>query len=115
MSIIFPVEILEIIACSSFENLRLIWIFGLRRLLRDDGVVKWTVLDIFAKEMEVYKRVEWRLPNGRKHRGGDLPAMIYPDGSKIWYKNGKIHRELVALIGGIHTTSPPYGDLPAEI
>ena len=34
------------------------------------------------------------------HRDEDLPAIIYADGSKFWYKNGQLHRE---------------GDLPAEI
>jgi hypothetical protein len=27
------------------------------------------------------------------HREDDLPALIRPNGTKIWYINGKIHRE----------------------
>lgn len=38
--------------------------------------------------------------NWNKHRDGDLPAIEYKDGTKIWYKNGVKHRD---------------GDLPAVI
>lgn len=31
--------------------------------------------------------------NGKPHRDGDLPAMITPNGTKCWYKEGKLHRE----------------------
>ena len=41
---------------------------------------------------------EWRNPNGKLHRDGDLPAVERADGSKLWYRNGKRHRD---------------GDLPA--
>ena len=34
------------------------------------------------------------------HSFGDLPAVIWADGTQLWYKNGKWYRE---------------GDLPAEI
>jgi hypothetical protein len=27
--------------------------------------------------------------NGKQHRNNDLPAIIYADGSKAWYKNGE--------------------------
>lgn len=30
--------------------------------------------------------------NGKLHRDGDKPALIYT-GGKIWYKNGKFHRD----------------------
>jgi hypothetical protein len=38
--------------------------------------------------------------NGKLHRDGDLPAVIYATGDQLWYKNGKLHRD---------------GDLPAAI
>jgi hypothetical protein len=37
---------------------------------------------------------------GKLHRDGDLPAVIYDDGDQFWYKEGKLHRD---------------GDLPAVI
>ena len=40
----------------------------------------------------------WKNKGGLRHRDGDLPAVIYADGSKVYYKNGKLHRD---------------GDLPA--
>lgn len=30
---------------------------------------------------------------GKLHRDGDLPAVIWPSGRQQWYKNGEIHRE----------------------
>jgi len=30
---------------------------------------------------------------GKLHRENDLPAIEYSDGSKYWYKEGKLHRE----------------------
>jgi hypothetical protein len=29
----------------------------------------------------------------KKHRDGDKPAIIHADGSKEWYKDGKVHRD----------------------
>jgi hypothetical protein len=34
-----------------------------------------------------HHRVCWHL-NGLLHRDGDLPAIVYSDGDKTWYKNG---------------------------
>ena len=31
--------------------------------------------------------------NGQRHRENDLPAIVFADGSKLWYKNGQLHRE----------------------
>ena len=31
--------------------------------------------------------------NGQRRRDNDLPAVIWPDGSKEWYKNGQRHRD----------------------
>ena len=38
--------------------------------------------------------------DGKLHRGGDLPAVIWDNGCQFWYKNGEWHRD---------------GDLPAVI
>ena len=45
-------------------------------------------------------RIEFRNSNDELHRDGDLPAVIFADGDKQWYKNGVCHRD---------------GDLPAVI
>ena len=30
--------------------------------------------------------------NGEWHRDGDLPALVYSNGTKKWYQHGKLHR-----------------------
>jgi len=36
----------------------------------------------------------WKNEAGKFHRDeNDLPAIIYANGTKVWYKNGKLHRE----------------------
>lgn len=35
----------------------------------------------------------WRDSEGRIHRDGDLPAIIYANGRKEWYQKGKLYRE----------------------
>ena len=42
----------------------------------------------------------WKNKAGRLHRDGDLPAVVYLNGSQKWYKNGQHHRD---------------GDLPAIV
>lgn len=36
---------------------------------------------------------EQHIKDGLYHRDGDMPAMIFHDGSRSWYKNGKLHRD----------------------
>ena len=31
--------------------------------------------------------------NGKQHRDNDRPAVIYSDGTKLWYKDGQRHRD----------------------
>ncbi len=31
--------------------------------------------------------------HGKSHRDGDLPAVVYPNGRRVWKKNGIIHRD----------------------
>ena len=35
----------------------------------------------------------WHNSKGHLHREGDKPAVVRPDGSKGYYKNGRTHRE----------------------
>ena len=39
-----------------------------------------------------YERYEIRDRNGQLHRDNG-PAVIYPDGTQLWYRNGKRHRD----------------------
>ena len=39
-----------------------------------------------------YGNKKWYNKKGELHRDNDLPAVIYVDGSKHWYQNGKLHR-----------------------
>jgi antitoxin component YwqK of YwqJK toxin-antitoxin module len=36
--------------------------------------------------------------HGKRHRDNDLPAAIYVGGTKEWYKNGMLHRETDAAV-----------------
>ena len=38
----------------------------------------------------VCRTKEWRL-NGKTHREGDLPAVIFEDGGFEWHFNGELH------------------------
>jgi len=40
-----------------------------------------------------YGDMFWYNKYGELHRAEDLPALIYSDGTKYWYKNGKQHRD----------------------
>ena len=35
----------------------------------------------------------WKNKEGQLHRDGDLPAVIYANGAKYWWKNGQLHRD----------------------
>ena len=35
----------------------------------------------------------WKNENDKVHREGDMPAMIWSDGSQFWYKSGQYHRD----------------------
>ena len=47
----------------------------------------WTKLGVFEGEM--YRYCQW----GELHRENDLPAIIYANGKKEWWVNGKQHRD----------------------
>ena len=40
-----------------------------------------------------YGDQRWYNQEGELHREGDLPAVIYEDGSQFWLQNGKFHRD----------------------
>ena len=42
----------------------------------------------------------WFDSDGKRHRDGDLPAVVYAEGGQGWYQHGKLHRD---------------GDLPAVV
>jgi antitoxin component YwqK of YwqJK toxin-antitoxin module len=48
------------------------------------------IMDLPAFEWACGTKV-WH-KNGKLHRDGDLPAIESADGRKEWYKNGKLHR-----------------------
>ena len=52
------------------------------------------------KPAETKHGAQWWYKNGKVHRDGDLPAIIWTDGTKEWCKNGRPHRnnDLPALI-----------------
>ena len=43
-------------------------------------------------EIDIYGTLRWRNENWQYHRE-DGPALIMPNGSCVWYKNGEYHRE----------------------
>lgn len=38
-------------------------------------------------------RIEYRNTKGQLHNRKDMPAVIEPDGTKKWYRNGLLHRK----------------------
>ena len=47
----------------------------------------WCEEGIFGLKCKVWKQ------NMCYHRDNDLPAIIYPNGTQRWYKEGKMHRD----------------------
>ena len=65
------------------------WINGIR-LTEEEfeeeqyPILKQPQIDEFGTEI-------WRDFDGQYHRDNDLPAMIYKNGNKYWFKHGKLH------------------------
>lgn len=38
-------------------------------------------------------KTEYYNSNGKRHRDNDLPAVIWPSGTKHWYRDGKHYRD----------------------
>ena len=68
-------------------------------IIPNKGVLNYWRLYTKYTESEVEDRKEWRR-NGKRHRDGDLPSIVWSNGHQLWYRNGKLHRD---------------GDLPAVI
>jgi hypothetical protein len=63
----------------------------LRKLLQveSDKKMKEILSDMISgKAVSFYDGIKWKNKNGQLHRDNDQPAVIYSDGSKVWYKNG---------------------------
>lgn len=74
----------------------------MKRTNLNDPVEEW--FDDSGKRTS-YKRISngaeiYYNANGQLHRDGDLPAIVYGDGRKSWYRNGEYYRD---------------GDQPADI
>jgi hypothetical protein len=68
---------------------------------------KWEHRDLMKKNGVLYDirgfrrfddRIEIHNSEGKLHRDGDKPAVIFSDGSRWWYKEGKLHRDKPACI-----------------
>jgi hypothetical protein len=96
----FPIEILEIVALSTYEAKGLSMTFGLRKLLN------YGILDKFVRmenkqyilsdgkkhtPLTIETNIWWRY--GKKHRDGDKPAAILKNIGQYLYKNGEKHRD----------------------
>jgi len=53
----------------------------------------WNRLKEPAPIIDKWGDKNWCNNAGQLHRENDLPAIIWEDGTKVWYKNGKRHRE----------------------
>jgi len=53
----------------------------------------WNKLKEPAPIIDRWGDKNWCNNAGQLHRENDLPAVIYENGSKFWYKNGNLHRE----------------------
>jgi len=62
----------------------------------------WNRLKEPAPIIDKHGTQRWYNKAGQFHRENDLPAVIWKDGTQVWYKNGKRHRDndLPAIIGG---------------
>ena len=44
------------------------------------------------KTVDKWGNQRWKNKNGKCHRDGDLPAVVYQDGERWWFKNNTFHR-----------------------
>ena len=51
------------------------------------------------------RRIVWNDDNGRIHRDGGLPAIVFYDGTQNWVLNGAMHRD-----GGLPAIIYPNGE-----
>lgn len=88
-----PVEVIAIIARenqNTWINLVLYCAEFRKYAYSREGRAQF--LELFTKKIISHCWCEYSI-FGRTHREGDLPAIIYTDGSLQWYINGKKHRD----------------------
>jgi hypothetical protein len=77
-----------------------------------------------APTTDAHGTTRWRDAEHQLHRDYDLPAVVWPNGTKFWYQHGKLHRDgdLPAIVypNGTkfwyqHGESHQDGDLPAVV
>jgi len=61
--------------------------------MNKDQEVMWNRLKEPAPIIDKVGNQRWYNKADQLHRENDLPAVIYKNGSKEWWKNGKRHRE----------------------
>jgi hypothetical protein len=82
------------------------WRSGNQRCLRKGCVnaVHWQALTFIFMSLgpvtDEHGTTRWYDGGGKCHRDGDLPAVMYADGTQVWYQHGNKHRD---------------GDLPAVV
>jgi len=62
-------------------------------IMNKDQEAMWNRLKEPAPVISKYGTQYWYNKDGQFHRENDQPAIIYEDGSKFWYLNGKRHRD----------------------
>jgi len=64
--------------------------YGYKHLFDENG--KYNSYDDFPAVVWPTGTKFW-FKHGKYHRDNDLPAIVYSDGTKFWFKNGKCHRD----------------------
>jgi len=60
--------------------------------MNKDQEEMWNKLKEPAPIIDEFGNQRWVNKDGQFHRENDLPALIYKDGSKSWFKNGEFIR-----------------------
>jgi len=58
--------------------------------MNKDEEAMWNRLKEPAPIMDGWGTKSWYNKDGKLHRDNDLPAVIYKDGIKYWFKNGNL-------------------------
>jgi len=71
---------------------------GVTRTVQVDGTEEWKLDGKRHRDGDLPAVVlangsKWWYQDGNFHRDGDKPAIISADGAKVWYQHGKRHRE----------------------
>jgi len=66
------------------------WIEGVHLTEEEFNEEQFPILE--QPQIDEFGTEIWRNKDGKYHRDDDLPAMTYKNGTKYWYKHGKLHR-----------------------